>query len=118
MRRLGYFVWIFSVYLFFSCNQDIQKFKGEEIKFIKIKKGKLFLIHLKENHLAGQTWALTSDFESASVNYIKSNYHGNIESTTDFIFEATQLGITKLRLNLIQYSNQIDSLEILVTVIQ
>src|ERR1700751_3785658 len=107
---------IIGLIVFSSCKEDPITINGKENKSISITKGKQFQINLPEKHAGGQTWSMKSDHDERIIEYIKSNYHGPEEGTTDFIFEAVESGNTTVRLNLIEYSHIKDSVEIAVEV--
>lgn len=98
-----FFFIITTVFLLFSCRKPIQEFRYEKGE-ISIASDTDFKILFNENHSKGETWSLVYEFDSSTLEYIKSNYHGPSEGLTDFIFHAKNKGETNVKFNLVAYA--------------
>ena len=69
--------------------------EGESPLVNKVKQGEHFIIKLPEEHQSGYTWSLVNDFDTKTVDYIKSTWHGN-EKGIYFKFLGAGIGQTEL----------------------
>ncbi len=86
--------------VFASCNY--KKIDSPSPVINTVKSGEKFYIPLPENHTTGYMWQLSNEYDSKTLGYLSSVFHGN-EKGVYFNFMGENPGKTTLNFTLVKY---------------
>lgn len=91
---------LLAVLFFASCNY--KKVDSASPAVNTVKKGEKFYIPLPEDHTTGYMWQLSNEYDTKTLDYLSSVFHGN-EKGVYFNFAGGIPGKTTLNFTLVKY---------------
>lgn len=83
-----------------SCSYQVVDKEAPAVNTVEL--SEKFCIKLPEDHSKGYTWAMSNDYDTKAIGYIKAVWHGN-EKGVEFNFQADAPGKTELTFYSIMY---------------
>lgn len=81
----------------------------------ELKSGEEFTIQLPENHTTGYLWQLTKSYNSQTIDYLNSVWHGN-DKGVYFNFKTLEKGTSELNFSLIKYKDTLEKKTFIINV--